>query len=460
MSSEVSLSGLGKSYWSCKSISLSTAAGLLAVTAVALGVLGFLSISVFKNMGMIGNISLTAGGGVGLLILFVVSTMRYCHYRLLQRKEVQEEESEEYIQPQPFFVPPPPVQFPPPLYAGPQPLPYEDIWQGLAANGGEVGDLFTLAKGERRETRELRVTVELFEQIEDLEVFGKVAPHLTVDHLEQIPLVVRREATFPWSHFFNLPGIGRELRTLQVIGLDHLPLDELAEHPEEVEELLPLGETDKVRTATILQLLKIDGITALAPQMRVGHLSLMGESNLQHAQFPWPPFLDQPNIGYELRFLKVTSLPHFPWKEFVSFEKEIKSLFQPGDRSDDWSDKKTQELFRDLSVDNLIIVAPHLEARHLGYCTHHFNSDKFPWSAFLAMEDIGGALRRHTVKMVGSLAHFPWDELIKKPKELAELFSTSHYYINDSKVLYRQISEPLRQKIAPVLGANHVRELN
>ncbi len=84
MASEVSLNH--SSYWTPKCISLSAVVGTVAVTAVVLGVLNLMGVTL-QGAGFIGGVALSGGGGALLVILALISVIRYCRSKNVEKIE-------------------------------------------------------------------------------------------------------------------------------------------------------------------------------------------------------------------------------------------------------------------------------------------------------------------------------------------------------------------------------------
>lgn len=163
---------------------------------------------------------------------------------------------------------------------------------------------------------------------------GKIillAPHLDAECLLLMRDHMKNELDFPWSVFFDKPGIAFYLHhyTSQFL-LNETPFDprELAGRKQLLEKLFntsnenyPSGEKASDFTKNILSHSGYDAIAKLAPDLKLEHLEFFDSKQIAHAKFPWNEFIKKPGIGFSLyqffdaSFLLTTSLP---WAEFAA----------------------------------------------------------------------------------------------------------------------------------------------
>ena len=389
-----------------KSALIITILALIALGAVAVGILAIVAsfpnslngLSAMRHLGLSGGISLLTAGALTLMILCVISCYRHYHAKqphILSRKS-DKKETESVLKSLPTIKPPPEEQ--------------KNSFSVTQENSSPSPTIDSKLLEEQKTNTILQGL--------DFEALTARAPALKAEHILCFKNTQLQNKEFPWASFIQKPNIGRYMRLWgpEVLAAAPIPWGEL--NQDEIEVLFSLYGTDgREKTNAILQGLNFEALTALAPALKADHILCFKDTQLQNKEFPWSEFIKKDGIGglFLVRWDFVPALP-IPWKKLAQKKNEINTLFSldPNEK------KKTDTILQGLDFEALTALAHALKAEHiLCFKDTQLQSKEFPWSEFIKKANIACTMSEWDPDILITQLkkqEFPWASFIQKPR--------------------------------------------
>ncbi len=500
MASEVSINP--SSYWTPKSISASAVGGSISAVALALGILRLFGVAWPFDVGMVGGISLTVGGGVSLVALVVVSVLLY-----RRSKEAAEEEKLSSIPVTSRSTSNPTT-----------PRSIYDTWNAVTSLAESTDQIRVLSRDSPHidpsaDTLTRKRVMGIYAANEERVLAKKLAE---IDGFQPADLAAfsLRVAKLKEEASDSKPGTLGELRqrVLQASDLAALPpkvvglltsvqLALLIAHSGTdrvmVSRLLPASTMKfnqtrmrKIAQRIIPYLSKLDGsltdllplkifkdenipwenvslneakglkvfnnftvekVNQIAPRLKATFFSFILPKVLRDERFNWHHWMNKAGIGIELAKLEEETFFENVEKFLAMLVEKIEEVKSFLNKCHPYGIKKAQCFTEKLTLDQIEPLISVITVNMVKWIDSDIlKSPHFPWSEFLKRPGIGKALREW-----GDISFevIPWDEL--SVIEAEELFVTE----DDDKAqhttqqLLGQLTEPARERVTILLGA-------
>jgi hypothetical protein len=223
---------------------------------------------------------------------------------------------------------------------------------------------------------------------------------------------------------------------------------------------------DENLNSAVLQKMDIETVKRIGSLFSPSHIELLSDEVLKHPSFPWDKYIDDGSIGSTLRSFSqrkegtfLGEIQHLiPWAQLndMAVRHFTNSLSSSKEEK-----RITKNIFSQLSIENLLKLAPHLCAADLSLLPEAiFQRQEFPWKIFINKPGIGVGLRALSPQLLGEMQQrISWEDLIKasKGKEIAGfLITSSKSNVETTKNILSAFTIQTVQILAPALSPAHL----